>query len=380
MSFQDLNLSASILQSTIVLGYRQAFPIQIQAITKILAGKDVLGIAPTGSGKTACFVMPLLDILQNEKPRKQNPLKVLVLVPTRELAVQIEGVFHEFSIHLKREIKSLAVYGGIAAATQAKQTRGVEVLIATPGRLLDLYNLGAVHIDKIEHLVIDEADKLFQLGFEEEMKQIIRILPQKRQLIMFSATMNEKVADIKQKLNSTPFEIDIKKEPFDIEQIEQNAYLTTAERKGPLLRYLLKQEKVSKVLIFVSSQRTADNLVLKLNKHKIKTQSIHGSKAQSTRLQILEQFKNDAIPVLVATDLIGRGIHIEGLPLVINYELPRSPQDYVHRIGRTGRANEMGKAITLLTAEDLNHFKIIQKKMQQEVPIIETNDWDLLAK
>lgn len=377
MSFESLGLSHNIISSVKQLGYLKPFPIQEQAIPVILSGKDLMGIAQTGSGKTACFVMPILEKLQVEVVKRDRNIEILVLVPTRELAIQIDEVFRAFTTNLKREIKTMAVYGGVSINPQMKGMLGVEVLTATPGRLLDLINSKALSISHIQHLVIDEADKMFQLGFEDELKQLLALMPHKKQTTLFSATLNDKIAEINQLLGIKPLVIEVASEEANIDHIDQIAYHVTAESKGPFLRYLIKENKMTQVLVFVSSTRTADKLVDKLLKNKIRAISIHGQKSQGSRRDHLDYFKKGDVQVLVATDLIGRGIHIDGLPVVINFELPRSPLDYVHRIGRTGRANDVGTAITLLTDEDLHHFSVIQKKMGKTVAIKSTEDVNL---
>ena len=377
MSFQSLGISASISKAINDLGIAAAFPIQTATIPAILTGKDVMGVAKTGSGKTLCFVAPLLQKLQDQPYDKRRAIKALVLVPTRELAIQIEKSYQDLQGALLRPVKCLAVYGGVSINPQMQDAFGAEVLIATPGRLLDLINQNALSINELEYLVIDEADKMFHLGFEEEMNRILELVPTEKQTIIFSATLNDKIGQIKTILGISPLVFEVKAEVDEVTAIEQVAYRIKAEDKGPFLRYLIKKEHISPVLIFVSSTRTADNLVLKLKKNGIKALAVHGKKAQESRIDNLEGFKVGGTKVLIATDLIGRGIHIEGLPYVINYELPRSPLDYVHRIGRTGRANEHGMAITLLTADDEHHFNIIQKKMGRQVDILETDSIDL---
>ena len=377
MSFESLGLSSNIINSVKKLGYLKPFPIQEQAIPVILQGKDLMGIAQTGSGKTACFVMPILDKLQNEDVKKDRNIQVLILVPTRELAIQIDEVFRAFTDHLKREIRTMAVYGGVSINPQMKGMFGVEVLIATPGRLLDLIDHNALSISGIRHLVIDEADKMFQLGFGEEMNKLFGLMPVMKQTTLFSATLDDKVSEMKERLSINPTLIEIKKEEVEIDDIEQLAYHVSPENKGPFLRYLIKEKKVEKALIFVSSTRSADNLVEKLKKNKIKAVAIHSEKSQGARRNNLEEFKVNGAQILVATDLIGRGIHIDDLPCVINYELPRSPLDYIHRIGRTGRAGEKGTAINILTDDELQHFRVIQKKMGKKVTLQRTGDIDL---
>ncbi|MBO6185095.1 MAG: DEAD/DEAH box helicase [Chryseobacterium sp.] len=377
MSFESLGLSQNIIHSVKKMGYLKPFPIQEQAVPVILKGKDLMGIAQTGSGKTACFVMPILEKLQNAEAKKNRDVQVLILVPTRELAIQIDEVFRAFSDNLKREIRTMAVYGGVSINPQMKGMFGVEVLIATPGRLLDLIDHNALSISQIEHLVIDEADKMFQLGFGEEMNKLFAMMPVAKQTTLFSATLNDKVDEMKERLSINPTIIEIKKEEVEIDNIEQLAYHVSPENKGPFLRYLIKEKKVEKALIFVSSTRSADNLVEKLKKNKIKAVAIHSQKSQGARRNNLEEFKVNGAQILVATDLIGRGIHIESLPCVINYELPRSPLDYIHRIGRTGRAGEKGTAISILTDDELQHFRVIQKKMGKKVTLQRTEDINL---
>ncbi|MEG0761567.1 DEAD/DEAH box helicase [Chryseobacterium sp.] len=377
MSFESLGLSHNIIKSVNKLGYLKPFPIQEQAVPIILQGKDLMGIAQTGSGKTACFVMPILEKLQNEEIKKDRNIQVLLLVPTRELAIQIDEVFRAFTENLKREVRTMAVYGGVSINPQMKGMFGVEVLIATPGRLLDLIEHNALSISNIQHLVIDEADKMFQLGFGEEMDKLFALMPAAKQTTLFSATLNDKVSEMKERLSINPVMIEIKKEEIEIENIEQLAFHVSPENKGPFLRYLIKEKKVEKALIFVSSTRSADNLVEKLKKNKIKAVAIHSQKSQGARRNNLEEFKVDGAQILVATDLIGRGIHIESLPCVINYELPRSPLDYIHRIGRTGRAGEKGTAINILTDDELQHFRVIQKKMGKKVTLQRTEDINL---
>jgi ATP-dependent RNA helicase RhlE len=378
MSFEKLGLSPYISKAISKLGFLKPFEIQEQSIPVILKGNDVMGIAKTGSGKTLCFVAPLLQKIQHQQYEKSRAIKALILVPTRELAVQIEQTFEGLQGALRREIQTQAVYGGTSINPQMKNLYGTEILIATPGRLLDLMDHNAFTLDQLQYLIIDEADKMFQLGFGDEMNRILKAVPAKKQSILFSATLNDKVEEIKATLKINPTVIEAKStNEVEIDAIEQIAYQVDAETKGPFLRYLIKSQDLKQVLVFVSSTRTADNLVDKLKKNKIKAMAIHSKKSQGARMDNLEDFKLGDIQVLVATDLIGRGIHIEGLPTVINYELPRSPLDYVHRIGRTGRANQTGKAITLLTEDDLHHFKVIQKKMGKKVEIESTEDVNL---
>lgn len=378
-SFNDLGLTANLIQNIEKLGYQYPFPIQEQAIPAILSGKDVIAIARTGSGKTASFVLPILDKLQKNTAERNRNIDALILVPTRELAIQIQDGLVDFNQNLDKQIKTMAVYGGISINPQMKGMLGVEVLIATPGRLIDLIEHNALSLSEVSIFCIDEADKMFQMGFEEEMNKIIALLPKKRQNLLFAATLNENVQEMKTRLVIEPIVIEIEA-PADVQgevQIEQSAFAVSLERKGPFLRYLIKSNDYKQVLVFVSSSRTADNLAVKLSKNGIKAAPIHSKKSQGARNNALQGFKNGNIDVLIATDLISRGIHIEELPVVINYEIPRSPQDYIHRIGRTGRANAVGKAISLIEPEDEHHFKVIQKKAKINIILQPTEDINL---
>ena len=371
MSFKSLGLSESLLKAIAKQQYPSPFPIQQQAIPAILAGKDIQGIAQTGSGKTAGFVLPILELFQRKKPSRNLYLKVLILVPTRELALQISEVISTFSENLPIKVKNLAVFGGVPLNQQMVKLKDTEILVATPGRLLDLISTQSVNLGKIEILVLDEADKMLDLGFQEEMANLFKLMPSKRQNILFSATLDTKLETIKENLLCEPVKIEIEPEVDNLELIKQTAYLVSPERKGPLLRHLIASQNMTQVLVFVSSVRTADNLVDKLKKNGINALAIHSKKTQGARTEALRNFKIGKTPVLVATDLASRGIDIQFLPFVINYELPRSPKDYVHRIGRTGRATSSGEAISLICPEDEHHFKIIQKKMGKKVEMVE---------
>lgn len=377
MSFTNFALSKSILEVLAAKNYNQATPIQQAAIPAILNGKDVLGIAATGSGKTAGFVLPLLMNLQHEIVTKNRHVTVLVLVPTRELAVQVQQVFHTFGSGLPKPVRSMAVYGGVSINPQMIGLQGVNILVATPGRLLELVESKAIHLSGIKTLVLDEADKMLNLGFKEEMNRIFTLLPKKRQNLLFSATLSDDINQINQFILRDPLVIKIAEEKDTISLINQVAYFVKEERKGPLLRYLIKNHDWSQVLVFTSSAFKADAVADKLIKNGLDAEAIHSKKSQWARTEALRQFKSGDIGVLVTTDLLARGIDIEFLPCVINYELPRSPKDYIHRIGRTGRAESPGEAISFIAPEDEHHFKIIQKKMGKWVERIETDELDL---
>jgi ATP-dependent RNA helicase RhlE len=376
MNFSSLGLSERLMDAIKKAKYESPYPIQIQAIPAILQKKDILGIAPTGSGKTASYVLPILQILVEKDAPKDRSVPVLVIVPTRELAAQVQEVVKMFGEFLPRKIKTMAVFGGVSINPQMMNLHGTEILVATPGRLLDLLSRNAIHLDKLQVLVLDEADKVLNLGFKLEVDEILSRLPKKRQNILFSATMEEGVELLIQKLLHHPIKIEIEQDKIAPELIVQSAYLVPNEYKGPLLRHLIKEGNWQQVLVFASSIRTADNVANKLKKHGIEAVAFHGDKSQGARTDALTKFKAGKIRVLVATDLAARGIDIKLLPHVINYELPRSPKDYIHRIGRTGRAGSEGEAISLVSEEEEHHFKVIQKKMGRRVELIDAMNID----
>lgn len=379
MSFAALNLPQSILNILEEQGYTQPTPIQQQAIPAVLSKKDVLGIAQTGSGKTISYVLPVLMNLQGSSAKNRH-VTALILVPTRELAVQVNDVFQQFCNVLPQRIKTLAVYGGVSINPQMMQLQGVEVLVATPGRLLELIESKSVHISEIETLVLDEADKMLNLGFRDEMEQLFRLMPKVRQNLLFSATMHEGVEGIVKQLLHKPIVASLENSisfNTDTDLITQKAYAIAVEKKGPLLRHLIKQQDMQQVLVFTSSVYQADNVADKLRKNGIEAASIHSKKSQGARTEALRDFKAGKLRVLVATDLLARGIDIQFLPVVINYELPRSPKDYIHRIGRTGRAENPGEAISLIAPDEEHHFSVIQKKMKK---VVEMEDGEAILK
>lgn len=375
MSFSNLGVSPSVIKALEGQNYTHPYPIQTKAIPTILFGKDVLGIAKTGSGKTASYVVPLLMQEQKQQENKARHISTLVMVPTRELAVQVKEVFQTLGAFLPEPVKTMSVFGGVSINPQMKGLFGTQVLVATPGRLLELVENKAIHLSEVRTLVLDEADKLLSLGFQEEMEKLFALLPTKRQNLLFSATLDDKVDHLNKLILNNPQVINVAPEEKqdELELINQTGYFVSEENKGPLLRYLIENKEIEQVLVFVSSVFKADNLVKKLRKNDILAAAIHGKKSQGSRTDSLVKFKNKNIKVLIATDLLARGIDIEFLPFVINYELPRSPKDFVHRIGRTGRAENPGEAITFVTPEDAHHFKIIQKKMKKWIDMIDSN-------
>jgi len=376
MSFASLGLSASLQKVLADQKFTKPTHIQQGAIPAVLNGKDVLGISKTGSGKTASYALPILNKLQKGAIPKNRHVDVLVLVPTRELAVQVKDVFQQFGSSLPERIKTLAVYGGVSINPQMQALNSVNVLVATPGRLLDLVESKAVHLSEVKTLVLDEADKMLSMGFKEEIDRIFKLLPRRRQNLLFSATLSDDLEAINQLILKEPLVIKIEAEKDSIKLINQIGYWVSEEKKGPLLRFLIQDGELKQVLVFTASTYKADNVADKLRKNGIDASAIHSKKSQTARLESLARFKSGTLRVLVATDLLARGIDIEFLPNVINYELPRSPKDYVHRIGRTGRAENPGQAISLITPEEQHHFKIIQKKMKKWVDMVDSENLD----
>lgn len=378
MAFESLGLHTSLLPLLKENSFSSPTPIQQEAIPAILSQRDVLGIAKTGSGKTASFVLPILTLLQRlPKKEKNRDIDVLVLVPTRELAVQVGDVFNTYGKMLPNPIKTMSVYGGVSINPQMKTLFGTNILVATPGRLLDLVSHNALELSKVKALVLDEADKMLNLGFTDEMNEIFKLLPKVRQNLLFSATLSKDLEGLKNVLLDEPQVIKIESEENDIESINLSGYFVTEDRKGPLLRNLIKEHGMDQVLVFTSSAQKADRVAAKLTKNGIEAFPIHGKKSQGARQSALEAFKTGKIKVLVATDLLSRGIDIEGLPFVINYELPRSPKDFIHRVGRTGRADQNGLAISFVDREEVKHFKVILKKMNRYIDMVDSDDFDL---
>jgi ATP-dependent RNA helicase RhlE len=391
-NFESLKIQKSFLNILESQNYNNPTPIQEEVIPPVLNGSDVLGIAKTGSGKTLSYVLPILMGLSDgiEKnshdterhgdlsvQNKRRAPFILILVPTRELAVQVNDVFNVFIAGVSQEIKSKAVFGGVSINVQMKSLMNVNILVATPGRLLKLVELNAVHLSEVKTLVLDEADKILNEGFADEINQILGMLPKKRQNLLFSATLNDNVENIKQIILNDPKIVNIKSKDEDIDFINQTVFFIDDSKKGPLLRYLIVSKNMKQVLVFTSSVAKADRVAEKLTKNGIEAKAIHKKKSQGARTDLLTKFKNGLIKVLVTTDLLAHGIDIELLPYVINYELPRSPKVFIHRIGRTGRAESLGEAISIVSPNEEHHFKVIEKKMKKYVTRIDISDLDL---
>ncbi len=366
--FLALGISAALVKSLAAQEIVRPFSIQEQAIPAILAKHDILGIAKTGSGKTASYVLPIL-MQQQGKIVKSRHVNVLVLVPTRELAVQVQGIFQQMGRFEPKPIKSLAVYGGVSINPQMMALQGVQILVATPGRLIELLECNAVHINEIETLVLDEADKMLNMGFKAELDQLLTHLPKQKQTLLFSATLSEDIKNIESHLLHNPMVVKVKEPEENLDLITHTAYWVRNEKKGPLLRKLLSNANLTQALVFCSSVYQVDNVTDKLLKNGFDAMSIHSQKSQGARTDALRKFKEGKLRILVTTDLLARGIDVQFLPCVINYELPRSPKDYIHRVGRTGRAESPGEAISFITPEDKQHFEVIQKKIRRKIEL-----------
>ena len=363
MSFSNLKLSDPILQALKTNQYITPTPIQEKVIPLILEKHDIMARAQTGSGKSASFVLPVLELWSQNISEGKAKIKVLVLTPTRELTLQVAQYFSDFGTHLTRKPKVVSIIGGESIGDQLYAIqKGCDVLVATSGRFLDVLSKKQMNLSHIEYLILDEADKMLNLGFAEELDQILEVIPEKRQNLLFSATYPQKMLDIATKITQNPIEVTIEEETATVEKIQQRVIEVNPENRGPLLRHLMKQEKWKSVLVFMANKRATDNIAAKFRKRGYLAESFHGDLPQEDRNYTLEQFKAKKIQILFATDLVSRGLDIDDISCVINYDLPRSPADYIHRIGRTGRAGKSGLAITFIGYEEQAHFKLIEKR------------------
>lgn len=364
MPFSTLGLSPALVGAAKALGYMEPTPIQVQAIPAILKGGDVLGLAQTGSGKTAAFCLPLLQALQNPTRRQsRSSINTLILVPTRELAAQVGDAIHGISQHLPVAVKTTVVFGGVSINPQMMGLRGgADIVVATPGRLLDLIDHNALNLANVSTLVLDEADRLLDLGFSDELTRILTLLPPQRQSLFFSATFDSSVQALADALLRNPARIEIAASPKTTPQIAQRAIEVDSNRRTQLLRHLIQQHKWPRVLVFVATKHAAEIVADKLRKANIWAEPFHGMLSQGKRTQVLTDFKGNRVQVVVATDLAARGLDIAELPVVVNYDLPRSSDDYLHRIGRTARAGEKGVAISFISRDTAAHFDLIEKR------------------
>ncbi|SOS47897.1 ATP-dependent RNA helicase RhlE [Tenacibaculum dicentrarchi] len=366
MTFKSLGLSDALLKAIEEKGYDTPSPIQAKAIPPILEGKDVLASAQTGTGKTAGFTLPVLQRLADSKHPKYRPVRALVLTPTRELAAQVHDNVREYSKYL--DIRSTVVFGGVKAASQIKTLRqGVDILVATPGRLLDLHDQKAVSFKRIDVLILDEADRMLDMGFVRDINKIISFMPEKRQNLMFSATFSTEIKRLASGILRNPVSVEAAPENSTAEKVAQKVYTVDKGKKTEVVINLIKDGNWSQVLIFTRTKHGANKLTEKLIKSGISAAAIHGNKSQGARTKALANFKNNTNRVLVATDIAARGIDIPLLPHVINFELPNVPEDYVHRIGRTGRAGAKGEALSLVCSEETEYQKEIEKILKQKL-------------
>ncbi|WP_395055839.1 DEAD/DEAH box helicase [Polaromonas sp.] len=379
MPFSSLGLSPALLRAVSARDYQTPTAIQAAAIPAVLQGRDVLASAQTGSGKTAAFALPLLQLLQQTPSDKPRRVRLLVMVPTRELAAQVGEEIRNLGQHLPQALKVAIVFGGVSINPQMMNLRGgADIVVATPGRLLDLADHNAVVLSGVAALVLDEADRLLDLGFSEELNRILVLLPAQRQNLFFSATFPLAVQALAQGLLRDPVHINAPAEPEGEPDIAQRAIAVDPGRRTQLLRHLITQNAWRRVLVFVATKHAAEIVADKLRKARIYAEPFHGELSQGKRTQVLADFKASRLKVVVATDVASRGIDIAQLPVVINYDLPRSAQDYIHRIGRTGRAGESGLAVSFVSAGTEAHFRLIEKRQGVSLPLEQVEGFEPL--
>lgn len=376
MKFEELSIIDPILRALKGEGYEKPSPIQEQAIPSALAGRDVLGCAQTGTGKTAAFAVPILQRLSERPVGGRRPIRALILTPTRELALQINDSFRSYGRHLP--LRSAVIFGGVPQNPQTKALeRGVDILAATPGRLNDLINQGFVDLSHVEIFVLDEADRMLDMGFIHDVERIVSKLPQKRQTLFFSATMPDSIQKLCNRILDDPVRVAVTPVSSAVDTVSQCLYFVDKPNKRKLLAHLLRDEKITSALVFTFTKHGADRVVKELNKEKINARSIHGDKSQNARQTALNAFKKGEVRVLVATDIAARGIDIEELPYVFNYDLPNIPETYVHRIGRTGRAGLSGKAISFCSIEEKERLTDIEKLLGKKIPVVKDHPWPM---
>ncbi|MBD2695035.1 DEAD/DEAH box helicase [Anabaena catenula] len=373
MSFSTLGLSKEIIRAVTERGYTKPTPIQIQAIPAVLSGGDLLAGAQTGTGKTASFTLPLLHLLSSDQNNKStstgySPIRALILTPTRELAAQVEESVKDYGKYLK--LNSMAMFGGVSINPQKQRLRGrVDILVATPGRLLDHVHQRTVNLSNIEVLILDEADRMLDMGFINDIRRILSLLPKQRQNLLFFATFSDKIKTLAAGLLNHPTMIEVARRNVTADTIAQKAYQVDRDRKRQLLAHLIRQDNWYQVLVFTRTKYGADRLVKQLGEDRIQALAIHGNKSQGARTHALAKFKNGSLQVLVATDIAARGLDISELPHVVNFDLPNVPEDYVHRIGRTGRAGANGEAVSLVCVDEYQLLADIEKLIEQRLPL-----------
>jgi ATP-dependent RNA helicase RhlE len=371
MTFSELNLLKNIQQALTEEGYTNPTPIQQQAIPIILEGTDLVGCAQTGTGKTAAFAIPIINYLHRlvgSSAKKKN-IRTLVVTPTRELAIQIDESFNTYGKYTN--IRSMVVFGGVSQVPQVDQLKkGIDILIATPGRLLDLHKQGFIDLDHLHFLVLDEADQMLDMGFINDVKKIVKLTPDNRQTLLFSATMPMAIRELADTFLTKPKYVSVTPVSSTAETVNQKVYFVGKEDKRKLLYHIIRNDKIDNVLVFTRTKHGADNVVKALKKNNVTAEAIHGDKSQNTRQRVLDAFKNKEISVLVATDIAARGIDIESLPFVINFDIPNISETYVHRIGRTGRAGNSGLAISFCAKDEQPYWKDIEKLIKINVKVV----------
>ncbi len=378
MLFSELDLIEPILKSVAKKGYTHPTPIQEQSIPPILDGRDVLGAAQTGTGKTASFAIPTLQILAREKElgNTSKAIKALILTPTRELAIQIQENFDEYGSNLK--LKNTVIFGGVSQHSQVKKLQaGVDILVATPGRLLDLINQGYIDLKSIEILILDEADRMLDMWFINDVRKVLAIVPEKRQTLFFSATMPKEISHLADEILDNPIKIEVTPVSSTAEKVSQAVFFVKKADKKNLLAQVLQNKKMDQVLVFSRTKHGADRIVRELSKSQIRAAAIHGNKSQNNRQRALADFKSEKIQVLVATDIAARGIDIDELMFVVNYDLPNEPESYVHRIGRTGRAGNDWVAISFCDEEEFEYLLDIEKLTGQKIRRMENHPYHI---
>ncbi len=376
MYFENLNIIKPIQRALKAQGYKEATPIQAQSIPPLLTGADLLGCAQTGTGKTAAFAIPILQDLAAEQNKQKGArqIKTLVLAPTRELAIQIGESFEAYGKHL--DLRTLTIFGGVSQHPQTKSLkRGVDILVATPGRLLDLINQKFIYLDHVDHFVLDEADRMLDMGMLRDVRKIIKYIPEERQTMFFSATMPAEIAKLADSILDKPVKIEITPESSTVDIIEQSVYHVNKKNKIQLLAHLLKTQDFSSVLVFSRTKHGADKIVKMLSRKGLEAQAIHGNKSQNARQRALGDFKSGKTRVLVATDIAARGIDVEELACVINYDLPEVSETYVHRIGRTGRAGLGGVAIAFCDDQERPLLRQIQKLIKRSIKVVDEHPY-----
>ncbi|ASQ45361.1 DEAD/DEAH box helicase [Legionella clemsonensis] len=375
MNFTSLGLIEPLVRAVNELGYLEPSPIQIQAIPAILGGKDVLASAQTGTGKTAGFVLPILQNLKDKPRAGNNRARVLILTPTRELAAQVHESIVQYGCHLT--LRSAVVFGGVKINPQMMKLRGgVELLVATPGRLLDLHQQRAIQLDTIDTLVLDEADRMLDMGFIHDIKRIMKLLPTNRQTLLFSATFSEEIRVLVKNILKQPLEIDVNPRNTTAVAVKQTVHPVDKGRKSALLSHLIHTNKLGQTLVFSRTKHGANKLVKQLAQDNIHAAAIHGNKSQSQRTKALAEFKSGKLHILVATDIAARGIDIDQLPCVINFDLPQVAEDYVHRIGRTGRAGASGQAISLVSADEVGQLNAIERLIKRKLNRVDIEEFE----